>query len=434
MGSRASFLEAFSVWWRIGVLSFGGPAGQIALMHKMIVEEKKWLDETRFLHALNYCMLLPGPEAQQLATYIGWLFHGVKGGLMAGLLFILPGAIAIMALSWLYVLFGQLTWVDGLFFGMKTAVLAIVIQALVRIASRALDNRLKISLALGGFLALFVFNLPFPVVVLGAGVIGYFAVKQENSGKGPAETVDALTLNNDATGSRNAAIICAALWALSLLGLYGLLGENHVLTQIGAFFSKMAVVSFGGAYAVLSYVAQEGVDQYQWLQPGQMLDGLGLAETTPGPLILVTQFVGFLGGWNSAAPPSIWMASAGALVTLWVTFVPCFLWIFAGAPYVERLRESPRLSSALAAITAVVVGVIANLALWFALNLLFRQTSHFAWGPVDLQLPQLASAHLPAIVLASLACIMLFGLKLRMLSMLGLCALLGMAWRVGFGM
>jgi chromate transporter len=427
MGTEVTFRETLAVWWRIGLLSFGGPAGQIALMHRVIVEEKKWLDETRFLHALNYCMLLPGPEAQQLATYVGWLLQGVRGGLIAGLLFIVPGAIAIMALSWLYVLFGQLTWVDGLFFGMKAAVLAIVIQALVKIAARALDSRLKYSLAIGGFLALFVLDLPFPLVVLGAGVIGYFLYKPADNRTEASHLVGVV---GDAAGSRRAAFICAGLWALSLVGLYAFLGESHVLTQIGSFFSKMAVVSFGGAYAVLSYVAQEGVAQYQWLEPGQMLDGLGLAETTPGPLILVTQFVGFLGGWNSAEPPSIWLATMAGLVTLWVTFVPCFLWIFAGAPYVEKLRSNAAMSAALAAITAVVVGVIANLALWFALNLLFTQTFDLNWGVISLQLPLLASVHWAALALSALACIMLFGLKLRMLTMLGLCALLGMAWRI----
>lgn len=430
MREAVTFRETLAVWWRIGLLSFGGPAGQIALMHRVIVEEKKWLDETRFLHALNYCMLLPGPEAQQLATYVGWLLLGVRGGLIAGLLFIVPGAIAIMALSWLYVLFGQLTWVGGLFFGMKAAVLAIVIQALVRIAARALDSRLKYGLAIGGFLALFVLDLPFPLVVLGAGVIGYFFYKPQNTA---AETPMLVDAHGDAVGSRRAAFICAGLWALSLIGLYTILGESHVLTQIGSFFSKMAVVSFGGAYAVLAYVAQEGVAQYQWLEPRQMLDGLGLAETTPGPLILVTQFVGFLGGWNSTEPPSIWLATMAGLVTLWVTFVPCFLWIFAGAPYVEKLRSNAAMSAALAAITAVVVGVIANLALWFALNLLFTQTFELNWGPISLQLPQLVSVHWPALALSALACIMLFGFKLRMLSMLAVCAVLGMVWRVVAG-
>lgn len=430
MREVVTFRETLAVWWRIGLLSFGGPAGQIALMHRVIVEEKKWLDETRFLHALNYCMLLPGPEAQQLATYVGWLLQGVRGGLIAGLLFIVPGAIAIMALSWLYVLFGQLTWVDGLFFGMKAAVLAIVIQALVRIAARALDSRLKYGLAIGGFLALFVLDLPFPLVVLGAGVIGYFFYKPQNMA---AEAPPLVEVRGDAAGSRRAAFICAGLWGLSLVGLYTILGESHVLTQIGSFFSKMAVVSFGGAYAVLAYVAQEGVAQYQWLEPGQMLDGLGLAETTPGPLILVTQFVGFLGGWNSTEPPSIWLATMAGLVTLWVTFVPCFLWIFAGAPYVEKLRSNAAMSAALAAITAVVVGVIANLALWFALNLLFTQTFELNWGLISLQLPQLASVYWPAMALSALACIMLFGFKLRMLTMLAVCAVLGMVWRVVAG-
>ncbi|MDX1490920.1 MAG: chromate efflux transporter [Pseudohongiellaceae bacterium] len=435
MTSRLSFRETLWVWWRIGVLSFGGPAGQIALMHRVIVEEKKWLDETRFLHALNYCMLLPGPEAQQLATYVGWLLQGVRGGLLAGLLFIVPGAVAIMLLSCVYVLLGQLAWVDGFFFGMKAAVLAIVIQALLRIASRALDSRFKISLAVAGFLALFVFNLPFPLVVIGAGAIAYLAARFNDAEKVVSETPENMaSVLGDTRGSKRAAFICAGLWASSLVLLYGALGNDHVLSQIATFFSKMSVVSFGGAYAVLSYVAQEGVNQYQWLAPGQMLDGLGLAETTPGPLILVTQFVGFLGGWNAGETSSLWLAICGALVTLWVTFVPCFLWIFAGAPYVEKLRENAALSAALAAITAVVVGVIANLALWFALNLLFTETSTVAWGPVNFALPELPTVQLPALALSSLACLMLFVFKLRMLVMLLVCALLGMLWRAFLGM
>ncbi len=426
MPGPISFQDALAVWWRIGLLSFGGPAGQIALMHRILVEEKRWIDETRFLHALNYCMLLPGPEAQQLATYIGWLLHGVRGGLVAGLLFILPGACAILALSWLYVLLGDLQVVEGLFFGMKAAVLAIVVQALLRIAARALRGPLQVALAVAGFLALFAFALPFPLVVLGAGVLGYLAARLRPHETAAAKVQAAPDLR---PGTGQAALICLLLWLGTVLGLHLLLGPQSVFTQLADFFSRMAVVTFGGAYAVLSYVAQQGVEQYQWLQPGEMLDGLGLAETTPGPLILVTQFVGFLAAWREGgAEPSLLAATVGALLTTWVTFLPCFLWIFAGAPYVERLRSQQALSAALAAITAVVVGVIANLALWFALNLLFRETTQIASFGLDMQLPVLASVNLPELGLSAIAFALLFVLRLGMLPMLGVCALLGMAW------
>jgi chromate transporter len=420
------FLDAVAIWWRIGLLSFGGPAGQIALMHRILVEEKRWIDETRFLHALNYCMLLPGPEAQQLATYIGWLLHGVRGGLVAGLLFVLPGACAILALSWLYVLLGDLQVVEGLFFGMKAAVLAIVVQALLRIGGRALRGPLQVALAVAGFVALFAIALPFPLVVLGAGVLGYIAARLRQHEQ---LAVEALPAPERRPGTRRAALVCLLLWLGTVLGLHLLLGPQSVFTQLADFFSRMAVVTFGGAYSVLSYVAQQGVEQYQWLQPGEMLDGLGLAETTPGPLILVTQFVGFLAAWrDGGSEPSLLTATLGALLTTWVTFLPCFLWIFAGAPHVERLRSQKALSAALAAITAVVVGVIANLALWFALNLLFRETWRIASFGLDMQLPVLASVNLPELGLSAIAFGLLFVLRLGMLSMLAVCALLGMAW------
>lgn len=426
MPEQVSFKEALGVWWRIGLLSFGGPAGQIALMHRVIVDEKRWLDETRFLHALNYCMLLPGPEAQQLATYIGWLLHGVRGALVAGLLFILPGAFAILCLSWLYVLFGDLRAVEGLFFGMKAAVLAIVVQALLRIAGRALRGPLALALAGAGFVALFVFALPFPLVVLGAGLTGYLAARLAPSSNAPTTALQAA---DERPGTRRAALICLLLWLGTVSGLHGLFGPDNVYTQIADFFSRMAVVTFGGAYAVLSYVAQQGVEQYQWLEPGEMLDGLGLAETTPGPLILVTQFVGFLGAWRHAGnEPSLLAATLGALLTTWVTFLPCFLWIFAGAPHVERLRSQRALSAALAAITAAVVGVIANLALWFALNLLFRERLAITSFGLDMQWPVLGSLNLPELLLSAIAFLLLFVFKLGMLSMLACCALLGMTW------
>ncbi|MDO9518829.1 MAG: chromate efflux transporter [Pseudohongiella sp.] len=436
-GRTIPFSDALAVWWRIGLLSFGGPAGQIALMHRVLVEEKKWLDENRFLHALNYCMLLPGPEAQQLATYIGWLLHGVKGGLVAGLLFILPGALAILALSWLYVLLGDLTIVDGLFFGLKAAVLALVVQALIRIAARTLKGRLKPLLAVLAFCALFILGLPFPAVVIGAGFIGWLFEKylpEDAPGHGgTAGTVSDSASDSllqvsaaDIGSARKAAIVCALLWALTLGGLMVLPDNGHVFADIAVFFSKMAVVTFGGAYAVLAYVAQQGVEQYQWLQPGEMLDGLGLAETTPGPLILVTQFVGFLGAYRQAGvEPSLLMGTMGALLTTWVTFLPCFVWIFAGAPYVESLRDNRALSAALSAITAAVVGVIANLALWFALNLLFSETRQITGAGLDILLPVVSSIQLTAVGLSALAFVLVFALKWHLLRVLGTMALAG---------
>lgn len=413
------------MWWQIGVLSFGGPAGQIALMHRIIVDEKRWLDDARFLHALNYCMLLPGPEAQQLATYVGWLLHGVRGGLVAGLLFILPGAVAILALSWLYVLFGEVSLVTGLFFGMKAAVLAIVCQAMARIAQRALRGKFHIGLALAGFLALFVFALPFPLVIFCAGLLAYVQARLAPR-HAAAPRIEPIAIQQR-PGTGLAALCCLLLWLGSVAALHLALGSDNTFTQIADFFSRMAVVTFGGAYAVLSYVAQQAVEQYQWLAPGEMLDGLGLAETTPGPLILVTQFVGFLGAWREAGQgSSLLLASAGALLTTWVTFLPCFLWIFAGAPYVEKLRSHRALAAALSAITAVVVGVIANLALWFAFNFLFTQTERVQQFGLDMLVPTLSSIALPNLLLTLVAFAMLFVLRWHMLLILGSCALLGM--------
>lgn len=420
------FRQALAVWWRIGLLSFGGPAGQIALMHRILVDEKRWLDEARFLHALNYCMLLPGPEAQQLATYVGWLLHGVRGGLVAGLLFILPGALLILVLSWVYVLFGEVTLVEGLFVGLKAAVLAIVVQALIRIGRRALSGLLKPLLAVAGFLALFVFGLPFPLVVLGAGVIGFAGARWFGGvTPGAGEPLPDTLVR---PGTRRTALVCLALWLGTVLALLGLLGPDQVFSQIAVFFSKMATVTFGGAYAVLAYVAQQGVETYGWLQPGEMLDGLGLAETTPGPLILVTQFVGFLAAFRDAGVgESLFWATLGAGLTTWVTFLPCFLWIFAGAPYVEKLRGHRALTAALAAITAAVVGVIANLALWFGINALFADTVRFQGLGMDLLLPALGSVQPVTLAIAVVAFVLAFVFRLGVLPLLLCCALMGMA-------
>lgn len=434
--NQVSFREAFWVWLKIGFLSFGGPAGQISLMHNIIVDEKKWLDEKRFLHALNYCMLLPGPEAQQLATYVGWLLHGVKGGLVAGTLFILPGMLMILGLSWLYVLYGDLQLMSGVLLGLKAAVLAIVFQALIRIAGKALKSQLHYWLATAGFVALFAFNLPFPLVVLGAGIIGFFSFRlfSFDSAKSPQKnhsqqsTADLSTnLQSHWVGTKRTAITCAVLWIVTVAGFYYAFGANNVFTEIALFFSKMAMVTFGGAYAVLAYVAQQGVEHYQWLQPGEMLDGLGLAETTPGPLILVTQFVGFLAAYREAGvEPDILMGSLGALLTVWVTFLPCFLWIFAGAPYIEKLHGKQAIAAALSAVTAAVVGVIANLGLWFGINALFESQLKIAKYGLDLTLPQLSSLELPAFALTVLALLMVFLVRLPIIPLVAICGVLGM--------
>jgi chromate transporter len=402
--------DAFWVWLRIAALSFGGPAGQIALMHRVLVEEKRWIGEHRFLHALNYCMLLPGPEAQQLATYIGWLMHRTRGGIIAGGLFILPGMVSIMALSWIYVIYGQLGIVSALFFGLKAAVLAIVLQAVVRIGGRALRNIVMLAMAAAAFLLIFFARIPFPVIVLAAGLIGYFggraglAVFRVGGGHGaPGGTIvaDAETLLGEelpahATVSPRQAVRTAAVWLALWLIPVGILilwlGPDDVFSQIATFFSTMAMVTFGGAYAVLAYVAQEAVQSYHWLQPGEMLDGLGMAETTPGPLIMVLQFVGFMGAYRDPGmlPPLI-AATLGGLLATWVTFIPCFLWIFLGAPFIERLRGNAAVAGALSAITAAVVGVILNLAIWFAIHTIFRAAQPFAAGPIRFDMPVLAS-------------------------------------------
>lgn len=422
-GSTVTFHEALRVWWRIGFLSFGGPAGQIALMHRILIDEKRWIDESRFLHALNYCMLLPGPEAQQLATYIGWLMHGVRGGIVAGLIFILPGAVIMLLLSTLYVLLGDLKIVDGFFFGMKAAVFAIVIQALLRIGRRALHGTTGYLLAVAGLIALFVFNLPFPFVVLGAGMYGYLFVRESPVPTSGNHHLADVTIRQ---GTNAAAVSCFLLWVGTVAGLYLLAGNDNIYTMIAVFFTKLAIVTFGGAYAVLSYMAQHAVEQYHWLQPGEMLDGLGLAETTPGPLILVTQFVGFLAAMRDAG--GLYHAVLGALLSTWVTFLPCFFWIFAGAPYVEKLRHHRALGSALASISAAIVGVIGNLTLWFALHALFAEHIVVQGYAVDMQVPVPGSLDSAMLVLICIACILMFRLKLDMLKVLGICAVSGMVW------
>jgi chromate transporter len=417
--------EALGVWAKIGVLSFGGPAGQIALMHRTLVEERRWISEPRFLHALNFCMLLPGPEAMQLATYAGWLMHGWRGGLAAGLLFVLPGAAVVIALSAIYAAFGSVPLVAALFFGVKAAVLAIVVEALMRIARRALAHRLDWAIAASAFLAMFAFNAPFPLVVLAAGLVGLSNLRAP-----PRTAKDApspVPQPGGEAGLRQAFATTAlwlAIWMVPLAALTLALGAGHVLSQAGWFFSKLAVVTFGGAYAVLAYMAQQAVENYGWLAPGQMVDGLGLAETTPGPLILVTVFVGFLAGWGSDGAPSLGLALAATVVTLWATFAPCFLWIFALAPYVERLRGNRRLQGALSAITAAVVGVILNLALWFGLHVLFATLGEWSAGPFRLLVPDLSSLDSAAAAIAVIAALALLRFHLGIPKTLALCAAL----------
>jgi len=448
-GHGVSFGEALRVWARVAALSFGGPAGQIAVMHRIIVDEKRWIGESRFLHALNYCMLLPGPEAQQLAVYIGWLMHRTWGGLVAGLLFILPGFLSILALSYVYVIFGDAGVVEGLFFGLKAAVLAVVVQAVFRIGSRALVNPAMIAIAAGAFIAIFAFKVPFPLIILVAAIVGYagsrsgsrlFRTASGHAAARGAVLQDRDSLLGEGTPAHarpdllwslkiSAAFLGLWLGPVALIAVFA--GGGNVFTEIGIFFSKMAVVTFGGAYAALAYVAQEAVQHYGWLRPGEMLDGLGMAETTPGPLIMVLQFVGFLGAYRDpgSLDPMV-AATLAAILTTWVTFVPCFLWIFLGAPFIEKLRGNAALSGALSAITAAVVGVILNLAVWFAIHTLFGRVTVLAAGPFHIELPVLATIVLPSALLAAAAAFALFRLKASVLLTLGLAALAGIGWRL----
>lgn len=422
---RPTLAELVRVFARIGCLSFGGPAGQIALMQRELVDERGWIDQGAFLRALNLCHLLPGPEAQQLATWIGWRLHGVCGGLIAGLLFVLPGAAVMLGLSLLYVAAAGLHWFAALFLGIKAAVLAVLVQALTRVARRALSTRFKLVLAMLAALALTLLRAPFPLVILTAGVIGA-AVAKWSSGwlgtnhgevtNGPLEAPRRLIAH-----SLRTVALWLAIWALPLALVFATLGPDHVLWKVGLFFSRLAVVTFGGAYAVLAYMAQAAVSGFGWLSPGEMADGLGLAETTPGPLIMVTQFVGFLAAWRHPGSLSPLAAGLlGATLTTWVTFAPCFLWIFACAPWMERLERAERLQGALAAITAAVVGVIANLALWFALHVLFRSVS-------EAGVPEFGSLDWRAAVIAVGAATMLFLLNRGIMPTLAVAAVAGIA-------
>jgi chromate transporter len=418
---RPTFAEALRVWAKIGITSFGGPAGQIALMHRVLVEERKWIDERRYLSALNFCMLLPGPEAMQLATYVGWRLHGLKGGLAAGLLFVLPGACVILALSMIYAALGKLPIAEALLVGVKAAVLAIVVEALLRISRRGLKATADKALAAAAFVAIFFLAVPFPLIVLAAAIFGYLR------GSDPSAPMVSPSVEVPVARTVATAFLWLAIWIVPLLAVAAVFGQDHVLAQIGLFFSKLAVVTFGGAYAVLAYMAQDVVQHYGWLTAGEMVDGLGLAETTPGPLILVTEFVGFLAAFRHGGGNPWTMGVLGAAVTLWATFAPCFLWIFVGAPYIERLHTAPRLQSALAAVTAAVVGVILNLTVWFALHVIFARVGESWLGPLKLYTPDIWSLDWVALMLAVVAVALLFVLHRGIITTLAVCAALALA-------
>jgi chromate transporter len=443
---RVSLGEAFRVWARVALLSFGGPAAQIAVMHRILVDEKHWVSESRFLYALNYCMLLPGPEAKQLAVYIGWLMNRTIGGIMAGSLFVVPGVISIMALSYVYAIYGNVPFVVALFFGLKAAVLAIVIEAVVRIGKRALKNNAMRLLAAAAFVGIFFFAIPFPIIIVAAALIGFVGtssgaeVFKSDGGHGKGKVIndseDKSLLGDELPEHARPSVeralsvsaVWLALWLVPVIVLLFTLGLDNVFSQIATFFSKMAVVTFGGAYAVLAYVAQGAVEQYGWLRPGEMLDGLGMAETTPGPLIMVLQFVGFMAAYRNPGTLSPLLAGTlGGLLTTWVTFVPCFLWIFLGAPFVEVLRGNKALNGAMSAITAAVVGVVLNLATWFAIHSLFRATVHVGAFGLSFDAPNFASVDPWALALSLAAAIAIFRFKVGMIPTLATCCAAGVA-------
>jgi len=409
--------QIFAVFGKIGLLSFGGPAAQIALMHRYIVDEKKWLSEKQYLNALSFCMLLPGPEAMQLATYAGWRIHGFIGGLIGGLLFVLPGAVVILALAAIYAVYGDVPLVTTLFLGIKAAVLIVVVEALLRVSKRALKGSLYWLIAGMAFIGIFFFAIAYPVIVFLAAIWGGFL------GVGKNQSVN--VVHSSGVSHRSTMItimVWLVIWWLPVL-LVSLLAEATILTQIAMFFSKLAVVTFGGAYAVLAYMGQDVVSQFGWLKPGEMIDGLGLAETTPGPLILVTEFVGFIAAYREGG---FWSGLAGASLTLWVTFIPCFLWIFAGAPYIDWISAQPRLAGALQAITAAVVGVILNLSVWFGLHVLFEQVNMEEFGILTLWNPELASIDWRVLLLSLLCGVLLLKFHLNIVWVLLASALGGL--------
>ena len=434
-----TFAEARRLWVKVALNSFGGPAGQIAVMHKLVVEEKKWLGENRFLHALNYCMLLPGPEAQQLATYIGWLLHGKRGGVVAGALFVLPGFLAILVLSIVYALWKDVGFVQGIFYGIKPAVLAIVVGAVIKIGKKALKNEVMVGMAVLAFIAIFFFKISFPIIVLSAGLIGFlggkiweekFLVVKGHADKAGSEDglIDRLIHNvkPSLSGTLKTAAFWLALWLVPVVALVLAFGMDNIFTKQSLFFSQSALVTFGGAYSVLAYISQKAVETYGWLQPGEMLDGLGMAETTPGPLIQVVQFVGFMGAFRNAGAldPVLAGVLASVLVT-WVTYLPSFLFIFTGAPYIEQLRGNKNLTTALSGITAAVVGVILNLGIWFSLHTLFKNMGELKYGALHIPSPDWASVDWGAVFITLAALFFYFKLKWDMLKTIGVCAGLG---------
>ena len=436
------FPSALRTWFAISLQTFGGPAGQIAVMQRVLVEEKRWIGQRRFLHALSYCTLLPGPEAQQLAIYVGWLLNGIRGGLAAGILFVLPGVVALLGLSVAYVAAGDSTVVTAVFVGLAPAVLAIVAHALLRVAGRALGHWALVSLAVVAFLALAVFGIPFPAVVAAAAVAGWVLGRwapsvmrraqghDEADSDAPAPLIPDDALHSEGPSRRHASLVLTVgllVWGLPIAAVAALTGADSVFTEQSLFFSGAALVTFGGAYAVLAYVAQRAVEVYGWLAPGEMVRGLALAETTPGPLIMVVQFVAFVGAFRDPGTLNPWVAAVlAALLTTWVTFVPCFIFIFLGAPHVERLRGNRSLTSALTGITAAVVGVIANLAVYFALHTLFSDTHKVEWGPATMTVPDLGTVEPVSVAIAVIAAVLLFRLRWPMLRTLGVCALLGL--------
>lgn len=438
--------EATRAWATISLQTFGGPAGQIAVMQRLLVDEKRWIGQQRFLFALSYCTLLPGPEAQQLATYAGWLLNGTRGALIAGSLFILPGVVALLALSGIYVAFGDASVVEGLFLGLAPAVIAIVAQAVVRVARRALAHPAYLAIAAAAFVALAVFGVPFPIVIAVAAVTGWLvgrrrpdltAPKEVGAEDGAAPLIPDDALHDERPSGRRTALVLVvglALWSAPVVLAALLLGRDSTLVDQGLFFSGAALVTFGGAYAVLAFVAQQAVSVYGWLAPGEMVRGLALAESTPGPLIMVVQFVAFLGAYRAPGGLDPWVAALlGALLTTWVTFVPCFLFILLGAPYVERLRHNRTLAAALGGITAAVVGVIAHLAVYFTVHTLFADVDEVTTGPLALEVPVWSSVQWSAVGLTVLAFVLILRLRWSVLRTLGVCALAGIVLRLAVG-
>ena len=415
MPTNPSLKQSTPIWCKIGLLSFGGPAAQIALMHREIVENKNWLSEEQFLNALNFCMLLPDPEAMQLATYSGWRINGVLGGLIAGLLFILPGAIVITFLATMYAFFGDMPLVNSLFIGVKATVIIIVLEALLKVSKKALKTHTHSSIAAIAFVGIFFFNLPYPLIILASAIFGYFALPNK-FGFTPIQQTQTITK------TLKTVLIWLAIWWIPILMVY-LFSDHEILSEITIFFSKLAVVTFGGAYAVLTYMAQDVVTTKEWLTAGQMMDGLGLAETTPGPLILITEFVGFIAGFKDGG---IIVAISAAFLTLWVTFAPCFLWIFVGAPYIDWVGSQPRLHGALSAITAAVVGVILNLSVWFTLHVFFEKVNELQFGPINLLWPNFNNVSLIAVLLTIISAWLLIKLKWNIIWVLAINATLAL--------